>query len=231
VTVVPHLCHRKRRIPAYAVTQIVMLALAAACGGDRVEPADAVVAIGATGCRRTPTRSAGVVVGDDLVATVAHAIAGESEIRVVGPDGRDLPGDVVAIDTGLDAAVVRVDGLDLPPLDRGELEDGEAVTLWTSDHGVAESAPADVLRRVTVRTTDIYREGEHLRPGFELEADVEAGDSGGGLVDAGGDLVGIVWATSRERDHRAWAMPIAALDPLLAAATAAHPVPPVDCAR
>jgi S1-C subfamily serine protease len=223
-----------RRIPTYAVTQIVIVALVAACGGggdDGVDPADAVVAIGATGCRRTPTRADGVVVADDLVATVAHAIAGETEITVVGPDGRDLPGDVVAIDTGLDAAVVRVDGLGLPALDRGDLEDGEAVTMWTSDHGVVESASAEVLRRVTVRTTDIYREGEHLRPGFELEADVEAGDSGGGLVDADGELVGIVWATSRERDHRAWAMPIEAIDPLLAAATAADPVPPVDCAR
>jgi S1-C subfamily serine protease len=105
------------------------------------------------------------------------------------------------------------------------------VTLWTSDHGVVESAPAEILRRVTVRTTDVYREGEHLRPGLELQADVQAGDSGGGLVDADGKLVGIVWATSRERDDRAWAMPITALDPLLAAATAAHPVPPVACAR
>ncbi len=211
-----------------------MLALAAACGGgddDQVEPRNAVVAIGATGCRRTPTRADGVVVADGLVATVAHAIAGESVIRVIGPDGRDRPGDVVAIDTGLDAAVVRVDGLELPPLDRGQFDDGETVTLWTSDHGVVESAPAEVLRRVTVRTTDIYREGEHLRPGFELEADVQAGDSGGGLVDADGELVGIVWATSRERDDRAWAMPIEALDPLLAAATASDPVPAVDCAR
>jgi S1-C subfamily serine protease len=235
VTGAPDLCHRERRLSTYAVTQISMLALAAAaCGGggdDRVEPADAVVAIGATGCRRTPTRADGVVVADDLVATVAHAIAGESEIRVTGPDGRDLPGEVVAIDTQLDAAVVRVDGLDLAALDRGELEQGEAVTLWTSDHGVVESAPAEVRRRVTVRTTDIYREGEHLRPGLELQADVRAGDSGGGLVDADGELVGIVWATSRERDDRAWAMPIEALDPLLAAAMTGDPVAPVECAR
>jgi S1-C subfamily serine protease len=213
--------------------QISVLALAAGCGGgeDPVEPAEAVVAIGATGCRRTPTRADGIVVADDLVATVAHAIAGETEIRVIGPDGRDLPGDVVAIDTGLDAAVVRVDGLDLPALRRGELEAGEAVTLWTSDHGVVESAPAEVLRRVTVRTTDIYRDGEHLRPGFELDADVEAGDSGGGLVNGDGDLVGMVWATSRERDSRAWAMPIEALDPLLAAAEAGSTAAPVECAR
>ena len=32
------------------------------------------------------------------------------------PDGRNLPGVLAAIDTGLDAAVIRVDGLDLAPL-------------------------------------------------------------------------------------------------------------------
>ena len=56
------------------------------------------------------------MVADDLVATVAHAVAGESEITVVTPDGRNLPGVLAAIDTGLDAAVIRVDGLDLAPL-------------------------------------------------------------------------------------------------------------------
>jgi S1-C subfamily serine protease len=213
--------------------QLAVVPLVAGCGGgeDPIEPADAVVAIGATGCRRTPTRADGVVVADDLVATVAHAIAGESEIRVMLPDGRDLAGDVVAIDTGLDAALLRVDGLDLPALRRGELQPGDGVTLWTSEDGVVESAPAEVLRRVTVRTTDIYREGEHLRPGFELDADVTAGDSGGGLVDSDGDLVGMVWATSRERENRAWAMPIEALDPLLAAAEAGSAAAPVECAR
>ena len=85
-------------------------------GDERGEPAEAVVAIGATGCRRTSTRAAGVVVADDLVATVAHAVAGESDINVVTPDGRNLSGVLAAIDTGLDAAVVRVDGLDLAPL-------------------------------------------------------------------------------------------------------------------
>jgi S1-C subfamily serine protease len=223
-----------RRISTYAVTQISMLALAAACGGaESGDPAASVVEIAASGCRRTWTRADGMVVAEGLVATVAHAIAGESEIRVKVPGGRELPGTVAAIDTALDAAVIRIDGLDRPTIPRHdeEAEPGQPVTMWTVDDGVVESAPAEVLRRVTVRTTDIYREGEHLRPGFELEADVEAGDSGGGLVDADGELVGIVWATSRERDDLAWAMPIDALDPLLAAATAADPVAPVDCAR
>jgi S1-C subfamily serine protease len=191
-----------------------------------------VVDIRATGCRRTSTRAIGMVVADELLATVAHAVAGESEITVATPDGRQLPGVVAAIDTGLDAALIRVDGLELAPLPRRRYGgDADVVTLWTADDGVVHSAPVDIRRRATVRTTDIYREGEHLRPGLELQAHVEAGDSGGGLVDADGDLLGMVWATSRRTDDRAWALPIEALDPLLAAADAAEPVPAVDCAR
>ena len=206
-------------------------------GGERSEPAEAVVAIGATGCRRTSTRAVGVVVADELLATVAHAVAGETEIKVLTPDGRELRGEVAAIDTALDAAVIRVDGLDLAALPRHSYAEGDddddddAATLWTTADGVARAVPVEIRRRVTIRTSDIYRDGEHLRPGLELRADVEAGDSGGGLVGADGELLGLVWATSRERDGRAWAMPIEALDPLLAAATAEDPVPAARCAR
>jgi S1-C subfamily serine protease len=204
-----------------------------ACGGTDRSPPDpsaSVVAIGATGCRRTSTRAVGVVVADGLVATVAHAVAGESEITVVAPDGSAADGTVAAIDTDVDAALIRIDGLDLTPLPRATYDEGD-VSLWTSDHGAVRSAPAEILRRVEVRTSDIYREGEHLRPGFELRAEVAAGDSGSGLVDDDGQLVGLVWATSRERPERAWAMPIEALDPLLDAAQGGQTPPAARCSR
>src|SRR5262249_19054049 len=63
----------------------------------------------------------------------------------------------------------------------------------------------------------IYRQGDHLRPGFEIAADVKAGDSGGGIVGADGSLLGLVWATSREVDGQAWALPVEAIDPLMSA--------------
>jgi S1-C subfamily serine protease len=220
-----------RRVLGVAGLAAVMVLAGCETDDERGEPADAVVAIGATGCRRTSTRAVGVVIADDLLATVAHAVAGESEIDVATTDGRELRGVVAAIDTGLDAAIIRVDGLDVVPLPRDEYDGDDEVTLWTADDGVARSEPVEIRRRATVRTTDIYRDGEHLRPGLELRADVEAGESGGGLVGAGGDLLGLVWATSRERDDRAWAMPIEALDPLLAAAASEDPVPAVRCAR
>jgi S1-C subfamily serine protease len=213
---------------------LVVVAAVAGCGGrdaGAVDPAASVVAIRAAGCRLTANLAVGIVIGDGLVATVAHAVAGESRIDVSTPDGRELSASVAALDTALDAAVLQVGGLDLAPLDRRAHEADETVTLWTHGDGAARPSPVEVRRRVTIRTSDIYREGEHLRPGFELRADVEPGDSGGGLIAADGDLLGMVWASSRERDDRAWALPIEALDPLVAAARAGEPPPAARCAR
>ena len=107
---------------------IVLCLVAAGCAGEAsADPAASVVSITATGCRPTSNIAHGVVVGDDLVATVAHAVAGEDEIDVSGA----ADGVVVAIDTVLDAAVLRVEGLDAEVADRREYVDGEAVAMVT----------------------------------------------------------------------------------------------------
>ncbi len=186
-------------------------AAAPACG-DGGEPAgNATVSVAARGCRPTATAAMGVVVGDGLVATVAHAVAGEEEITVHDADGVAHGATVVAIDAGLDAAVLRVDGL-------GTVTGGTDL-------------PVEVVRSVTIRTTDIYGEGEHLRPGLELAGVVQPGDSGAPVFDDDGRLVGLVWARSRERDDRAWALTIDAIAPLVDAARRGDPVAPVRCAR
>ena len=124
-----------------------------------------------------------------------------------------------------------VAGLDLPSLAQRAYAAAEPTTLTTSEEGQTRSTPVEVRRRVTVRTSDIYRQGVHLRPGLELTATVVAGDSGGGLVGADGNLLGVVWAASRSTTDRAWATPIEAYGPLLDAARAGGAAAPVPCAR
>jgi S1-C subfamily serine protease len=67
------------------------------------------------------------------------------------------------------------------------------------------AVPVRVRRRVQIRTEDIYIDGDTLRPGFELDADVDAGDSGGAVV-VDGEVIGVVWARSRKYDGRAYAI-------------------------
>ena len=212
---------------ALSRVRIVACLLAVGCAGEAsADPAASVVAITATGCRPTSNIARGVVVGDDLVATVAHAVAGEDEIVVRDRGGEERGGVVVAIDPELDAAVLRVEGLDPGAVDRRPHVDGEAVSLLTDDE-----QPIEVARRVTVRTSDIYGEGEHARPGLDIVADVRAGDSGAPIVGDDGAVVALVWAASRRTDDRAWAVPIESLAPLITAATSAERAPPAACSR
>jgi S1-C subfamily serine protease len=207
------------------------------CGGrspqDRPEAGASTVRIEARGCRLLPNQAVGVAVDDDLVVTVAHAVAGEQDIDVTTPDGRSLPASVAAIDPDLDAAVLRVDGLELPALPRQAFDGakGAPASIVRIEDGHAETEPVTIRRRVSINTTDIYRKGEHVRPGFELGASVAAGDSGSGVVDDEGRLLGVVWAASREADDRAWALPIEAYDPLVEAARAGTAPAATRCAR
>ena len=220
------------------VAVLVACGLAAACARDGTagpatvahDPAASTVAVDASGCGLADSRAVGLVVGDGLVATVAHAVAGQTAIAVVTPDGRRLSGEVAAIDTDLDAAIVHIGELGLPALPRRAYTDQEPVELMLSHDGTVSSTPIEVRRRVTIGTSDIYRQGHHLRPGFELTAHIVPGDSGGGVVGADGSLLGVVWATSRETDDRAWALTADAYQPLLDQVQAGTAPAAVACA-
>jgi hypothetical protein len=67
------------------------------------------------------------------------------------------------------------------------------------------SLPVTIARRVTITTEDMYGNGEVVRPGYELTADIEPGDSGA-LIVIDGAGVAVIWSRSRRTDERAWAI-------------------------
>jgi S1-C subfamily serine protease len=204
------------------------LALAGAClvgcGGGHPATTVSVVTISAEGCRPFSTFATGIVVDTDLVLTVAHAVAGETTITVTAADGRALSAAAVAVDTVEDGALLAVRGLGTEP--RPTIAPGAAgaATLLTP----AGSAPVDIVRAVQITTQDIYRAGSYPRPGFELRAEVSAGDSGGAVIDSKGRLVGMVFAGSRDAPERSWATSV---DRLLASLDGARDDPGAADAR
>jgi S1-C subfamily serine protease len=184
-----------------------------------------------------PEVATGVATGDDRVLTVAHALSGAHAVRVAGHRAR-----VIRIDRRLDLALLAVPGLRAPAVRLGEAVPGlrspavrrgdpvpglraPAVRLGGDARRVAivvlrdrrvRSLPGRVRRRVLVRWRDQPIDPARSRPGLELAATIEPGDSGAPVVDRRGRLLGVLYARSRDGDATAWAVDGSAVRTLLA---------------
>ncbi len=174
------------------------------------------VLVDASGCPQDSAGS-GVVVGDGVV-TNAHVVAGATEVRVTTTDGEEFPATVGAFDPVRDLALLVVPELAVRELKvAAPLGGTDATALVRADDRV-EAIDIRISRTINIVSTDIYGEGEHRRRGLELEADIDAGDSGGAVVDARGDVVGIVFSASRRQLDVAYAVSAVELEDLVAAA-------------
>jgi len=183
-----------------------MLALAA-CGAD---PPSGVVGLTTSGCGTATSNGSGMLIEPGLALTSAHALRGGGEITVMTGD-RTTTGTVVGFDPEMDLALV---GLAEPigrPLPLGDLDstaeigEGTVGVAYVVRDGAVVTLPVTVQRRGNIRTEDIYIEGETLRPGYELAAEIRSGDSGGAVVVAG-EVIGVLWARSNRVEARAYAI-------------------------
>lgn len=185
----------------------------------------------ANGCKAIATRGAGVALGGSRVATVAHVVAGATDVAVRTPDGREWKAAVVALDPQADVALLDVPGLAQPGARLRELTAGDRGTYVGEAGDHAATVAFTVAKVASIVSEDIYVKGRYARPGYILQASVTHGDSGAGLVRDDGTLGGLVWATSRNTDTEGWGVGVDALRPLLAATPAgAPPAPAVACA-
>lgn len=173
-----------------------------ACAPD---PPSAIVGVVVEGCPPGRDTGSGALVDDGLVLTSAHTLRGAESVVVTRGDD-EVPATIVGFDPNLDLAYLAVDLVGEPlVVDSSGLERGERGRAWVVRDG--DAVPVDVVveRRVELHTEDIYVEGETVRPGLELAADIEPGDSGGVVV-VDGEVVGVVWARSRRQPGRAYAI-------------------------
>jgi S1-C subfamily serine protease len=140
----------------------------------------------------------GFVVGPDLVVTNAHVIAGIPHPMVEDDSGLH-PTTVVSFDPSYDLAVMRVSGihepslvLDPDPIPRGV----QAAVLGYPGGGPFTVAPAGVMATFEAQGRDIYGRGLTLRTVYEIQAVVRPGNSGGPLVQPGGQVIGVVFSRS-----------------------------------
>src|SRR5437588_6966476 len=153
----------------------------------------------------------GFVVGaDGLIATNLHVLGEARPISVETADGkRHEVKSVHASDRSLDLALIRIIAGNLPVLELGDsehLQDGEAVVAIGNPHGLKNSVVSGVV--------SARRELEG-RKMIQIAIPIEAGNSGGPLLDMGGRVQGILTMKSLLTPNLGFAVPINRLKPLL----------------
>jgi S1-C subfamily serine protease len=137
----------------------------------------------------------GWVAAHGLVVTAAHVVAGEEDTEVVQLNGGALRAEAVAFDSHNDVAVLRVDGLDAPPLRLKDPHAGASIAIVGYPlNGPLEAGAGRIGQTETVLAQDAYGEGPTRRVVTSLGGMIQHGNSGGPAVDASGAVQSTVFA-------------------------------------
>lgn len=164
----------------------------------------------------------GAVIGDELIVTNAHVVAGSKHPTVFRhPDGRELDATVVAFDSDRDIAILKVPGIDRPALSLGDgsfTVGGVGAVYGHPLGGPLTLSPFQVGDDTRARGFDIYDQHRTTRHIFVLSSDLAPGDSGGALVDPNGIVEGVAFAIAPDRPNVAYALTLDEVRPVLAGA-------------
>ncbi len=141
---------------------------------------------------RSPALGSGVIISSDgYVVTNNHVVAGNiQEITAVLPDRREVKGKLVGRDPMTDIAVVKIDARSLPVLpwaDSSKIKVGQWVLAVGSPFALDQTVTLGIVSAVG-RTGMGLTDYEDF---IQTDAAINRGNSGGGLVDARGEVVGI----------------------------------------
>ena len=157
----------------------------------------------------TRLTGSGFVVGQDLIMTNAHVVAGVKNptLRVKGK-GRAFEGIVVYFDPARDVAIIKTK--DFPsvalrisePITRGS----NAVVAGFPGGGPLTLIPARVRSISMSNGTDIYGKDPVAREIYAISADIKQGDSGAPMFALDGTVAGLVFASSASDAETGYAL-------------------------
>ena len=144
----------------------------------------------------------GVIISQDgYILTCAHVVSGATSVKVqLNGSDESYDATVVGQDSTSDIAVLKIDAAGLTPAvigDSDALAVGEVAVavgnpLGTLSNTVTDGIVSALNRQVTVQNNDMTL--------IQTDASISPGNSGGGLFNMNGELVGIVNAKSSDSD-------------------------------
>jgi len=143
------------------------------------------------GTQRTSSLGSGVIASPEgFILTNHHVVEAADEIEVALADGRTAKATIVGSDPESDLAVVRVGLKDLPAITFGQAERvdvGDVVLAIGNPLGVGQTVTMGIVSAVGRSGLGINTFENFI----QTDAAINQGNSGGALVDASGNLVGI----------------------------------------
>jgi Do/DeqQ family serine protease len=134
----------------------------------------------------------GVIISKDgYIVTNNHVIDGADEISVTLNDNREFKGRIIGTDPNTDLALVKIEGNDfstLPIGDSDALKVGEWVLAVGNPFNLTSTVTAGIVS-AKARSLGVYNGG--VEAFIQTDAAINRGNSGGALVNAKGELVGI----------------------------------------
>ena len=134
----------------------------------------------------------GVIISKDgYIVTNNHVIDNADVISVKLNDGREFKGRIIGADPSTDLALVKIEGEDLPTIpvgDSDQLKIGEWVLAVGNPFNMTSTVTAGIVS-AKARSLGVYNQG--VESFIQTDAAINQGNSGGALVNARGELVGI----------------------------------------
>lgn len=157
--------------------------------------------------RLNQSLGSGVIISaDGLVLTTFHVVANASDIQVALADGRVTRASLVGKDRETDLAVLKIEGSQLPAAQfapPGRLQVGDVVLAIGNPFGIGQRVTMGIVSATGNSQLDLLGYDDFI----QTDAAINDGNSGGALVNAAGELVGINTAVFRFGEGIGFAVP------------------------
>ncbi len=139
----------------------------------------------------------GVIISrDGYIVTNNHVVENADEITVKLNDEREFKGRLIGTDADTDLALVKIEGDDFPTLPVGnsdELKVGEWVLAVGNPFNLNSTVTAGIVsaKARQIGTSAANGQAANIQSFIQTDAAINSGNSGGALVNARGELIGI----------------------------------------